>query len=178
MDTTGKALVEFWKWAGDKGLVNSNTAIAKKAACSQVLGALDDWETLDVSALNIDDVFRRFTNKRAKDFKPASLATYKNRFTQALNDFLAYQNNPEGWRPSAQERPAARKERTTETKSAAPEAPISTNPSPGRAGLVEYPFPLRDGRFAFLRLPPDLKVADVKRLTAYLMTLAEDAEIA
>ena len=38
---------------------------------------MDDWEKLDVSALNVDDVFRRFTNKRSKDFTPQSLGTYR-----------------------------------------------------------------------------------------------------
>ena len=58
----------------------------------------------------------------------------------------------------------------------AADAPVDTTPS--RSGLVEYPFPLREGRFAFLRLPADLKMADVKRLTAYLSTLADNAEVA
>lgn len=181
MDTTGRALVDFWKRAGEKGLVNQNTAIAKKTACTQVLGAMDDWETLDVTSMNIDEVFRRFTNKRHNDFTPASLGTYKSRFTQALNDFLAYVNNPEGWKPS-QERPASqRREKPTSnntTKAEAVHTPAPVDTLPGRMGLVEYPFPLREGRYAYLRLPTGLKVAEVKRLTAYLMTLAEDAEIA
>ena len=183
MDTSGKALVEFWKWAGDKGQTNPNTAGAKKAACSQVLGVLDDWESLDVSALNIDDVFRRFTNKRSKDFTPASLGSYKSRFTQALTEFLAYSKNPASWKPKAQDRPtkkgpsaAALSKNGKNAPAPAPETPADT--LPGRSGLVEYPFPLREGRFAYLRLPIDLKMVDVRRLTAYLSTLADDAEVA
>jgi hypothetical protein len=183
LDTSGKALVDFWKWAGDKGLVNQNTAIGKRAACTQVLGALDDWETLDVSKLNIDDVFRRFVNKRSKDFKPKSLGTYKSRFTQALGDFLAYRKDPQSWKPSAERATptTARKEKGSAAakggNNGTRETPDAPPAVPGRAGLVEYPFPLREGRFAYLRLPPDLKMADVRRLTAYLNTLAEDAEI-
>jgi hypothetical protein len=181
MDTTGKALVEFWKWAADKGIVNPSTASAKGTACAQVLGAMDDWEKLDVSALNVDDVFRRFTNKRSKDFTPASLNTYRSRFQQALADFLAYKKNPEAWKPKTQERSAtARKDKPAATAkngngNTAPEPPVDV---PGRAGLVEYPFPLREGRFAYLKLPTDLKMADVKRLTAYLNTLPDDSDIA
>ena len=40
---------------------------------------------------------------------------------------------------------------------------------------MEYPFPLREGRPVFLRLPMDLKLAEVSRLTAYLKTLAVDS---
>jgi hypothetical protein len=181
MDTTGKALIDFWQWAGDKGVINQHTATAKRVACSQVLGVMDNWETLDVSALNIDDVFRRFTNKRSKEFTPASLGTYKSRFKQALSDFLAHSKNPELWKPSKQDRAAsttARKEKvskngngTTPTSETTPHV----DALPGRAGLVEYPFPLREGRFAYLRLPADLKAADVKRLTGFLNTLADDS---
>jgi hypothetical protein len=42
---------------------------------------------------------------------------------------------------------------------------------------VEYPFPLREGRLAYLKLPVDLKATEVKRLTAFLNTLAVDADI-
>lgn len=182
MDTTGKALVDFWEYAGKKGLVNRNTATAKRIACSKVLGVMDDWESLDVSVLNVEDVFRRFTNKRGKDFKPDSLGTYKSRFTQALTDFLGYSENPESWKPASQERaPRAPKEKAAASRNGSnsngsPEQ--HADPLPTRVGLVEYPFPLREGRFAYLRLPVDLKMADVRRLTAYLNTLADDAEVA
>jgi hypothetical protein len=179
MDTSGKALVDFWKWAGKKGLVNTNTASAKAAACSQVLGAMDDWESLDVGALNVDDVFRRFTNKRSKDFRPGSLQTYKSRFSQALVDFLAYTKNPENWKPSSADRPTlGRKDKPVAATNGNSNVTPEPDALPGRAGLVEYPFPLREGRFAYLRLPADLKMADVKRLTAYLNTLADDANVA
>ena len=38
-------------------------------------------------------------------------------------------------------------------------------------GLVEYPFPLREGRLCYLRLPPNLTDTEVKRLTAFLYAL-------
>src|SRR4051794_12894439 len=105
MDTTGKSLLEHWKWAADKGVVNANTASGLRAACSQVLSVLDDWETLDVAALDTEDVFRRFVNKRSKDFTPSSLATYKRRFNQAVAEFLSYTKNPDTYRRNSQERP-------------------------------------------------------------------------
>jgi hypothetical protein len=184
MDTTGKALVEHWKWASDKGLMNENTANGYRAACNQVLGVLDEWETLDVAAIDIDDVMRRFINKRSKDFAPGSLVAYKRRFAQAVAEFLSYTKSPETWKPSMPERPSSRKENRVDvalrgvgavgsvgTMGATIEASIT----PNRTGLVEYPFPLREGRFAYLRLPADLNAADVKRLVAYLNTLVLEA---
>jgi hypothetical protein len=181
MDTTGQALIAFWKNAGNKGLMNANSASGLRAASSQVLSVLDDWAKLDVAALDTEDVFRRFVNKRGQEFTPTSLAAYRRRFNQAVSEFLEYTNNPEKWKPRSAERPSgARREKSAVAKSTnvEPESHESFPPAsstPGRSGLVEYPFPLREGRFAYLRLPPDLKQADVKRLIGFLNTLAEDA---
>src|ERR1700722_19933918 len=77
MESTGRALVDHWSWAAEKGLMNKNTAGTLRAACSQILSSVDDnWETLDIRELNPDDAFRRFQNKRGKDFRPASLHDY------------------------------------------------------------------------------------------------------
>ena len=161
MDATGKACVEFWKWAPQKGLVNSNTATALRVACTQVLGVLDNWETLDVAALDPDDVFSRFVNLRGKDFTPESLQSYKSRLLRALEMFLEYSKNPAGWKPKIQS-PARREKPVnngTPTVAVAPVAPVVTetpaaSPTTSRAGLVEYPFPLREGRFATCGCPP------------------------
>jgi hypothetical protein len=42
--------------------------------------------------------------------------------------------------------------------------------------MVEYPFPLRQGRLAYLKLPVDLTAAEVKRLTAFMNTLAVEVD--
>ncbi len=182
MDTTGKACIDFWKWAPTKGLVNANTATANRVACSQVLSVLENWETLDVAALDMEDVFTRFVNLKGKNFTPESLTTYKSRFARAVSNFLDYAKNPAAWKPKAQSpsqsqpqprraKPVATNGTPTPTASPVPDPSLAAT---SRAGLVDYPFPLREGRFAYLKLPADLTAADVKRLTAYLNTLALD----
>src|SRR5512137_46600 len=103
IDTTGKALVDHWKWAADKGLMNPNTAGAWRAACTQVLSVMDDWEKLDVRAMNVDDICLRFQNKRSKDFKPDSLDSYKRRFRQAAASFLDHAKDPSSWKAPARD---------------------------------------------------------------------------
>jgi hypothetical protein len=49
-------------------------------------------------------------------------------------------------------------------------------PQVAGGGLVEYPFPLRAGKLGYLRLPADLRMAEVRRLSAYLATLAVDSD--
>ena len=180
IDTSGKALVAHWRWAADKCLMNTNTANALRAACTQVLAVSESWETLDVRTIDIDDICRRFQNKRSKDFKPDSLDAYKRRFGQAVKLFLDYANDPSSWKVPAQERSSRKEKKSSaaangEVVVTTPERPISASVV---SGLVDYPFPLREGRLAYMKLPADLKLAEVKRLTAYLTTLAVDAEAA
>jgi len=178
MDTTGRALVDHWKWAADKGLMNRNTAASLGAACSQVLGALDDWEQLDVRSLDIEDVAQRFQNRRSKDFKPASLEAYKRRFQQAVDLFLKYVEAPSSWKPGIRKRRSnaprrvSRPDQVEHNEHAEPDAPQGMVVP--RDGLLNYPFPLGEGRIAHLKLPGDLKLADVRRLSAFLQTLAVD----
>ncbi len=178
IDTSGKSLIEHWKWAAEKGVMNPNTANAFRAACTQVLSVIDGWETLDVRTIDVDDVCRRFQNKRNKDFKPESLDAYKRRFTQAVRMFLEYAADPSAWKAPSQER-SSRKERKAGASGNGDASPATAD-RPAAAsvatGLVEYPFPLREGRLAYLKLPVDLKQSEVKRLTAYLSTLAVDTE--
>ena len=179
MDTTGKSLAEHWNWAANKGVMNKNSAGALRAACTQVLGVLEDWQNVDVTTIDADDVVQRFKNLRAKDFKPESLETYGNRFRKALSSYLAYTRDPGAWKPTRQNR--ARGARPNGNGAAAAsriEADVAPSRSTGapRAGLVDYPFPLRDGLTARLMLPRDLKTAEVKRLNAFMSTLTVDFE--
>ena len=102
MDTTGKSLVEHRDWAATKGVMNKNTAGALRAACTQVLGVLDDWQDVDVTTIDAEDVVQRFKNLRAKDFKPESLETYGARFKKALSSYVAYTRDPGAWKPTRQ----------------------------------------------------------------------------
>jgi hypothetical protein len=176
-DTSGKAFVEHWSWAAERGEMNPNTAGALRAACAQVLSALENWETVDIRGIDVEDTFRRFQNKRARDFKAETLETYRRRFSQAVRLFLQWAEDPKSWKSPVRER----KTRSRDSKEAEPDASPSERRSPGTIetpppprNLMDYPFPLPGNRIAFLRLPGDLKLAEVQRLTAFLTTLAVD----
>ena len=185
VDTSGKALVEFWKRAGDKGELNPHTANALRAASAQVLTVVEGWETVDVRTLDAPDVFRRYANKDGSKLKQASLLAYSKRWPIAVRSFLEYATDPTTWKPPVADRPVMKGERPTTGSSPANhnvrETPAETSGRatavPPASGFVEYPFPLREGRLAYLKLPVDLKAAEVKRLTAFLNTLAVDADI-
>jgi hypothetical protein len=174
METTGKAFVDHWNWAADKGVMNKNTAGALRASCRQVLSVLDNWEAVDVKSLDIEGTLTRFQNLKKKEFKPAVLETYKRRFRQAIASYLSYLDDPGGWKPRSVDRAA------TAEKANGNERPVDSGRAirheMPQAGLVEYPFPIRDGQIARLVLPRDLKTSEVKRLSAFMSTLAVDFE--
>lgn len=180
-------LVEHWAWAASKGLMNRNSAGALRAASAQVLGVLDNWEQMDVTSIDVEDVIRRFQNLRARDFSPESLNAYARRFRNAVESFLQYVKDPAGWKPSAKQpstksakgqldtNATARSKRDNNvTHEQAKESQIVEGPQVG--GLIEYPFPLRDNVVVRLRLPRDITAAEVKRLSGFMTALVVDTD--
>lgn len=175
METTGKAFVEHWNWAAEIGVMNKNTAGGLRVACTQVMSSLDDWESVEVKGLDVEQTLVRFQNLKKKDFKPAVLDTYKRRFRLAIASYLNYLQDPAGWKPRTNERMPAFIEKAND-RNHGPEVARHIKHEIPQAGLVEYPFPLREGQIARLVLPRDLKSSEVKRLSAFMSTLVIDLE--
>src|SRR5437867_8998894 len=171
-DTTGRAFVDHWNWAAEKGVMNKNTAAGFRAACTQVLSVVDDWHSANIKGLDVEDTLVRFQNLKKKDFKPAVLETYKRRFRQAVTSYLAYLDDPGGWKPRTADRAGGGEKNNGGDRQ--PEIGRLSKHEMPHAGLVEYPFPLREGQIARLILPRDLKTSEVKRLAAFMSTLAVD----
>ena len=173
MDTNGKAFLEHWNWAAEKGVMNKNSAAGLRAACKQVLSVVDNWESVDVKSLDIEKTLTQFQNLKKKDFKPKVLETYKRRFRLAVRSYLAYLEDPGGWKPKTLDRSTV--ERNNGDKG--PKEGIrSVKHELPQAGLVEYPFPLRDSQIARLILPRDLKTSEAKRLYAFMTALVVDSD--
>ncbi len=154
METKGKDLINHWNWAAEKGLMNKNSAYSFRSACTQVLSVLDDWESIEVSELDIDDLILRFKNLKAKKFKPQSLAAYDRRFRRAVQLFNDYVSDPSRWKPSnivstGEKKRSKNDETGTEV--------TSGSVNEGGSGIVEnnsmvnYPFPLRPDSIAGLK---------------------------
>lgn len=172
-DTSGTAMRRFYEMAARRGLMPPNTARMLVSAVGAVLGDLDDWQSLDLRSIDQEDAIRRFEALRAAEYKPESLQTYAQRFRQAIRLFLEQTDDPARWRY------VGRPRRRVSAVSPKPLGDAEqTSAEAGRSAppLIEYPFPLREGRLAFVRLPADLTMAEVRRLTAYLTTLAIDGE--
>jgi hypothetical protein len=185
--STGRSHVEFLEfldWLGTKGLLPTNTAHARKAVANKVLEALDPSELEDITALDIDQVMLRFTNKFGKRYTPASLRTYRSRFETSISDFASYCENPVGFklsgrvRPTAQtieklengeikkrlirKRPAPANPTTLETTDSARTSPSSVVPIQIRENLTISVGPI----------PFDFTAAEAKRVANVILALA------
>lgn len=166
-------LLEFLDYAANNGLMKRNTASAQKAACSQVLGILQDSERSDLRKLDIESAFKRYTNLNPTKLKPSSLKSYRSRVEKAVTAFLSHRKDPTNWKPAVQERRSSRRSGIEGQKQQPPEHSSPTMGSVTRT--ITLPFPIReDLTITISNIPRDLKVAEAKRLAAFLETLSID----
>lgn len=179
----------FLDWLGAKGLMPLNTAQARKAVVNKVLAALDEDELADVTALDIDDVMLRWTNKFGKQYTSESARTYKSRFETSMADFKSYCENPVGFRPAGRQQTkrnqpdeligAVEKRRTVLRK---PSAKVASDQSmvsddePTSAGNV---IPIQIRQNLTVRIGPvpfDLTKAEATKIANIVLALATPAD--
>lgn len=190
---TGAGLIDFLDYAIDKGYLKTATGQAMKTAVREVLSATqgaDEWETVDLTSLDEDDILRRFETLRAMKFSAGSLSTYKGRYSRAIAMFDDFRTSPATWKPSVRQRSRSKAASTTAgtaeassvehgalSQSASPPGPSTPHSGHG-AAIITYPFPLRQGVLASVELPPDLTKREAQRLSAFIESLAIEGDSA
>ena len=177
---SGLAFVQHWDWVAQKGLMPRNTAMGIRAAVSQILKVERDWESLDVSQLDVEGLIARFRN--LSSLSPGSLATYESRFRSGLESYLDYLNSPATYQPKGRKRvasrdlgsPVARRQTKARSQGAGGQSAdgVEAPDHPTSVRLVVYPFPVRPGVFAELKLPADLTLEEAARLSGFLKAVA------
>lgn len=181
-DKKGASFVKWFDHAIDKGLLKRNTAIGYRTACQKVLEIKDDWESLDVSKLDVDELLKRFENLRASEYTPKTLDTYNSRFRKGVEMYLRWAEAPSSWRPPVTKRSKelpqnGRSDLRVGTATAAGEqAAREESPVAREVQMLTYPFPLGSNRLAQLELPSDLRSEEARRLAAFVQTLALDSD--
>src|SRR5207249_7659880 len=97
--------------AATRGLMPPATANALAVSSRNVFAVLDEPERGDVRKLDLDSVFTRFQNKRAKDFTPESLTEYRRRVKKAAQLFLEWKKDPASFRAPTRATRASRKQK-------------------------------------------------------------------
>lgn len=178
-DGTGKGLVEFLDYVADKGLMNKSTAQARRSAVTKVLGIDEDWESVDLRSLDLDDQTLRFETISKAELTPASLETYSSRFRSAVAEYLKYLDDPASYRPRRSQRRSSQAKRDEGSTSPRNGGRAGPDPEPQpRDDLVTYPFPLRPRTMAYLQLPPDLRPGEAERLANFVSSLAFQEQLA
>lgn len=179
-DWTAGDLAAHCDWLKEKGYLKDATANAQRVAVGKVFEYVegDGWESTNIEDLNVEDLLERFAMLARRDLKGQSLTTYQGRFKRALESYRSYMADPAGFRPSVRQRNTSESQ-STESKghgrarSAKAEA-VSTKPDVGNddAKLITYPFPVRDGVLAEVKLPADLHPEEAERMAGFLKSLA------
>jgi hypothetical protein len=171
-DKTPAGLFEFCDFMVTKGYATAGAMEPWKTATRKVLGTVyseEEFTSIDLSALDLDDVLARFETKTRGQYKHESVVAYGRRVKNATDAYLAFVET--GKPPQLSRSKAAAKgdekpttsAKTTKRKSAAKEEPLGE--------LIKFPFPLQTGEMAQLHLPRRLQKDDAERLQALIRTL-------
>ena len=171
-----EALIEFLDYLARKGMLNSNTMSARKAAVNKVFGILDDEEAKDLSSIDFEGVVQRFANLEGKNYTPDSLITYKSRAKSALDDFLLYVENPLAFKVQGGKGPkkTAEKSENGEGRISArtPNSPMATQGSKSQVSDFTIPIPIRgDLTVRVAGLPFDLTEGEATKIANVVMAM-------
>lgn len=167
-------LLEFLDHATERGLMPAATARALAVAARNVTGVLTEDEKADLSQHDIDGVIKRFVNKRARDFNPASLKEYGRRVHRAVDLFLQWREDPANFTTRTRVTSTSRKKKSEiengDRTSGDPEREAIPVQLPG---TYQSSLPVRPGLVVTLaNLPYDLTRAEAERLASFIRMLA------
>lgn len=187
-------LLAFLAHAGERGLMPAATAQALAVATRNVLGVLSAHEREQLPLDDLDGVIRRFTNKRAREFTPASLKEYARRLRRAVELYLQWSSDPANFSVKTRATSSASAGRNAPARSprdARALASAEGNEAVDAAGqgrgvtvdTTERPlasesgyrttFPIRPGHLVTItNVPVDLTSSEAERLAQFIRLLA------
>jgi hypothetical protein len=172
--TVGGTLI-FSDYLIEKGYGSPSQVEPWKTALKKVFGAVDgdEYESVDWSAVDLDEYFERFTRLTGATYKTESRVAYQRRVRNAIDAHLQFIETGRAPAPRARQRAAKESPK-------APVVPINEKQQQQVSGssqpdMVTFPYPLDDGRMVSIVVPPRLKPSDVNRITAFIRTLQDDS---
>lgn len=192
MQGTGQGLVEFFERAAGRGELNKTTALGIRSTARKVLAVeSEDLSSVDVRALDVDDLLDRFVQLNRADYSEGSIDTYRSRFRLGIAMYIAWLDNDPGWKSPGRNAPAKRParprngngrvdSRKPREKPGSNTGPGTSEQSPAQAAhanasadrVMTYDVPLRPDLIVRLTLPIDLTAMDAKRLNTFINALA------
>jgi hypothetical protein len=187
---TKAGLTAFLEMAITKGMVNSNTGGAWRAAVNAIMDDLEDDATVD--GFDVRAAVLRYNNRFPGELTGESLKKYEQRAKSAIEQYTAWKADPMGYKPPSRGLPGAEpakkkitilRRRPQPGAVAAPTAAPAPPPN-GSAGLqllpllttppdaLTIPIPIRAGKFIVqVIIPADFTADDAKRVSAVVHAL-------
>ena len=172
-DGTADGLMQFLDYVVAKGYGTGAAVTPLKSAFKQVVETVEGTEDIgnvDVRGIDIPTYFTRYETLSRGKLKVESVRAYRRRFTGAVEAYLKFIDT--GTPPSLGGS-TTRRQRAAPAPSAEPQQDPAATPEP-RERMIDYPFPLRSGSVATLRLPYKLEKIDSERIAAFVRTLVFD----
>lgn len=174
---TMEDLLDFLTHAGKRGLMPAATATALGVAVRNVFGVLKENEQNDLSRVDVDAVFKRFTNKRKRDFSPGSLKEYDRRVRRALDLYVKWRDDPANFSVKTRATSAAGTKQRNEGVGVRPtdtsEPHVRGQASPPQGPGYTSSIPIRtDWVVTLTNIPPDLTRPEADRLATFVRMLA------
>lgn len=165
-------LLEFLKYAGMEGLINPAVARARRKAIERLSDQLSEEERADVRKLDVDVLASRFHKLEGSSIRSEALSLYAERVRMALTDFLAWNDNPAGFRSVGGERRRAI-DRGSITRDQEMAERITLESTENPTNIV--PVPLREGETVYVaNLPLDLSNDEAERIARVVRAFARD----
>jgi hypothetical protein len=164
-------------YLAEKGLMNKNTASARKAALNGFLGILSPEEAQDITRLNLDEVATRFRNLKRGSFTPDSLKVYEARARTAIEDFKSFLADPPNFKPPVATTTRAAATSKTEKETAKPAMRFAGGPI--EVGDADV-FPVRIRQDVVVKLvgiPADLTKPEATKIANVVHALVQVEEV-
>jgi hypothetical protein len=178
---TAEGLLAYLDYLTDKGYASSAAVSPLRSAVRQIMSTVagDDYGNVDMRTLDVVDYLDRFDTLARGDYKAESLQSYRSRFRRALDYYEIFltEGRPPSLRKSPTRRSPTESSKTKRKTTSAGGGPQPVPPAPAVApDLMDYPFPLREGGVAHLRLPKRLDRDDAERLAVFIRALVFDRQ--
>jgi len=174
---TADGLVAFGDYLEEKGYASRAAVGPWKSAARQVFQTVegDGWGSTDVQGLDLDEYIARFATMRRGDLKAESVDSYRSRVRRLLQAYLDYleDGRPPQFRRGMNRRPKPEAKDPTPPRSDGSTSRRGQDiaSTSGQEPLVDYPFPLRSGQMAYLRLPRRVEKGDAERIASFVRSL-------
>jgi hypothetical protein len=171
---TIEGLLAYCDWLVEKGYATSAQVEPWKTAVKKVFHTVEgeDYGSLSLDGLDLDDYFGRFRKLAAGQYKHESMTAYEARVRRAIEahaHFLEHGRPPTFRQVTKRTNGDGEAVNGTKPKTAKPAKAAA--PTPVGSEFFDLEYPLETGSMALLRLPKRMSKADVDRLSTVLRTL-------